>query len=1350
MNRSLRPLFVSLLSIGVMSLSVLAQPARPAQPAAQARAGSPGDQDRGPGARSGAANDTSPTLPEAWTDQMRWRPIGPANMSGRISAIAVYEADPSIYWVASASGGLLKTTNNGVTFEHQFDREATVSIGDVQVCQSDPNIVWVGTGEHNPRNSVSWGNGVYKSTDGGATWKHMGLDKTFQIGRIQLHPDDPNTVYVGAAGRLWGENEDRGLYKTTDGGETWEKVLYIDERTGIIDVKLMPGDPYTVLAAAYERQRDGFDGNDPAKKNGPGGGLHRSTDGGVTWTKVTDGLPSGAIGRIGIDWYRKDPNLVYMVLESEKTGRQPDNSPFAGLTGENADVGARLTQIENEGPAAKAGLKSGDIVIGIEGKTVQSWEDLQAAIRRHQAGDTVAVEVSRNRESVKLEITFDKLPGAEEDEETESDDEAAQQARRRQNRSPFDGGLGGQRENMTDQQGSDGHEYGGVYRSDNAGVTWQRINSVNPRPMYYSEIRVDPGDNNHIWVLGTSLYKSSDGGATFSADGARGGVHVDHHAMWVDHRDGRHVLLGNDGGHYVTYDRGERWEHLNKFAVGQFYHVALGPQRNYRVYGGLQDNGSWGGPSRLGSGGPLNADWFNVGGGDGFICRVDPDDPDQIYSESQNGSMGRYNLRTGERGSIRPRPERGVRYRFNWKTPFILSSHNSEIHYSAGNYVFRSIKKGDAIQVISPEITRTDDGAGSAISESPADENVLYVGTTDGALWGTRDGGKTWIDLFNAPAGELAAADRQGAPAGRAGAGGPGGGRRGGGAGGPGGQGGQGGAQFRQRLMESDANGDGNIQKDEVPERMQGMFDRMDGNADGVLDEQELSAAAQGRGGNRGGQGAAPSEAPVETAPQQATEATEATTPQVAQDAAPQQSVPEAAEQPAQEAAPAAPAAPPAPAGAEVVNGRWSARMINENFSGDQNQATLTLRMGADGTITGTIRTFFSEGDIHDGKFDAATGALTFAADTGQMGLTFAGSIQDDRMTGTINVGEGMFSMGLEATKSGDDAGGPATRAVPTGVPLKSLMPGDTWVSAIEASRFEAGRVYVTFDGHRSNLDDPFVFASEDYGRTWRSLRANLPAMAGSTRVIREDLYNPNLLYLGCEFSCWVSVDRGESWTKLNSNLPTVAVHEFAIHPTAGEIVAATHGRSLWVLDVTALRQMSTATINAPAYLFRPADGVIWQSAPRRGNSGLESFEGQNPPDGTQIFYSIGARQADVELEIQDARGRKVITLEAPGEQGLHRVDWDLRRAPQAAPAQAGRGGGFGGGGGGGRGRFGRRGPLVEPGAYIVVLTVNGETHKQVVTVMTDPDNPAMDVAQINRQEFLEDLEEAMGEGEED
>ena len=246
--------------------------------------------------------DAKRPIPDEWMENFTWRSIGPANMSGRITSMAIYEKDPKIWYVASASGGLLKTVNNGINFEHQFDDQATVSIGDVQVSQTDPNIVWVGTGEANPRNSVSWGDGVYKSTDGGETWKNMGLKESFQIGKIAIHPEDPNVVYVGALGRLWGPSEQRGLFKTIDGGKNWEKILYVDDNTGVIDVKMNPKDPDTLLVATYERKRDGFDGNDPEKKYGEGSAVYRTTDGGKSFQKISKGLPSCKMGRIGFDW----------------------------------------------------------------------------------------------------------------------------------------------------------------------------------------------------------------------------------------------------------------------------------------------------------------------------------------------------------------------------------------------------------------------------------------------------------------------------------------------------------------------------------------------------------------------------------------------------------------------------------------------------------------------------------------------------------------------------------------------------------------------------------------------------------------------------------------------------------------------------------------------------------------------------------------------------------------------------------------------------------------------------------------------------------------------------------------
>ncbi|MCA9319990.1 MAG: PDZ domain-containing protein, partial [Planctomycetes bacterium] len=378
-------------------------------------------QGRGAGRRRAApeapAAPVARTMPQAWADALSWRPIGPANMGGRITALAVYEADPKIWWAATASGGLLKTTDDGISFEHQFEHEAVASIGDVAVAQSDPNVVWVGTGENNPRNSVSWGNGVYKSTDGGKTFLNMGLTESYQIGRIAIHPTDPNVVYVGALGRLWGPNDERGLYKTIDGGKTWRKILWEDENTGVIEVQLQPGDPETLLVATYERRRDGFDTNDPALKHGEKSAIYKSSDGGKTFRKITNGLPTSKMGRFGIDYYRKDPNIVYALVECEKIGMEPENAAYLGLVGENAEVGAKVTELTEGGPAEKAGLKIGDIILDVGDEKVLSYQELIRAIRKKAAGDTVAIQLSRDRKPLNIDLTFGSRPTPKEPEE---------------------------------------------------------------------------------------------------------------------------------------------------------------------------------------------------------------------------------------------------------------------------------------------------------------------------------------------------------------------------------------------------------------------------------------------------------------------------------------------------------------------------------------------------------------------------------------------------------------------------------------------------------------------------------------------------------------------------------------------------------------------------------------------------------------------------------------------------------------------------------------------------------------------------------------------------------------------
>jgi photosystem II stability/assembly factor-like uncharacterized protein len=1378
-----------------------------------------------------------PSLSKEIADQIKWRSIGPANMGGRITSIAVYEKDPCKWWAATASGGLLKTTNNGVTFEHQFDDQDTVSIGDVQVSQSNPDIVWVGTGESNPRNSVSWGDGVYKSLDGGKTWKNMGLKKSFQTGALAIHPENPDVVWVGSLGRLWGPNKERGLFKTTDGGKTWRKVLYINDKTGIIDVQLNPGNPDEMLIATYERKRDGFDGNDPMQRFGAGSGIYKSTDGGESFERISEGLPTCKLGRIGLDYHEADPKVVVAIIESEKIAKEPENYSYLGIRGENADVGARLVSVTAGGPADKSGLKNDDIVVSVNDKIVASYSEFLLETHKKLAGETIKVVVSRDRKLIDIDLKLGKRPG--------------NGTPRR--RTDFTGTLGGQSANRQDTQGPDGHEYGGIYLSEDGGSSWKRINSLNPRPMYYSNIQIDPVDRNNIYVCGTSLYKSSDGGKTFTGDGGTDGIHVDHHALWIDKRDPRHMILGNDGGIYITHDRMEHWDHHNHVAIGQFYHVGVDSNLDYKVYGGLQDNGSWGGPSRSESGsGPVNTDWYRVGGGDGFVTLADPDDPNQIYFESQNGGMGRIHLETGARGFIRPR-ERGVRFRFNWKTPFILSPHNSKIHYSAGNYVLRSFNKGDGIKRISPEITNTDKGAGSAISESAAETGVIYVGTTDGAVWVTKNGGSDWEPLFFSPPkksdkdGDKDSDEKKPAneskdkpktkdesktknqespesddsdPI----------------------TGSWSGRYLDDRIPEDRANFDFKLKLSdgkltgEIDGRRGtstitgGTFDPETGKISWEIESERGSRAYSGTfkentmtgtmvvGDGRfemdfeasktkkdpnaeksGGSASAsqiptlrtaltgslrapkPNDDPVtgswkaylesENVPGGRLDFTinlkmnekksisggvssvmgdldivsgtfdeeknrlvfEAENDDLAieckcnfngnemngilavndgemevdfvanrEDDAKTAEVETAdanTEKPSQPdmAEKKADAETPKDKDAktetetekeetvekkesadldDAISGKWAGTMTSAR---GERELTVVLKRKSDTEITGTFESSNGERDISSGTFDPDSGTLTLISETEQFQLQLSGPVKESTYSGEIDVNEGQFTMEFSLKRQGKEEAAKDdekekskqvetkenanVKKAPTGdKSLAKWMPGPRWVSSLHASKFKAGRCYISLDGHRSDDDGVYLFVTNDYGQTWESLKNNLPDNAGSVRVIREDIKNENLLFLGCEFSSWYSIDAGASWTKFAGGFPTVSVHEFAIHPTAGEIVAGTHGRSLWVADISILRQLSKTSLSEPVKLYQPKDAIRWQSKPARGAAGTRVFTGKNPTRGTVVAYSLGKNARSVELEVVDLNGDTVKEFEASRRKGLHVFQWDLRR----------------------------------------------------------------------------------------
>ena len=601
-----------------------------------------------PGWPADASAQTNAARVEAAVANLGWRNIGPTIMGGRVSDLAVVESDPSTFYVGTATGGVWKTVNHGTTFEPVFDDQPTTSVGDVTVAPSNPNVVWVGSGEPQNRQSSPWGNGVYKSTDAGRSWSHMGLDETHHISRIRIHPRDPSIVYVAAVGRLWGANPERGIYKTTDGGESWELVLFVDEDTGAIDLAMDPNDPETLFAAMYQRRRTawGFNGG------GPGSGIHRTTDGGASWVELTDGLPDGDMGRIGLDIHRGDGNLVFAIVEADK-----------------------------------------------------------------------------------------RTPGQ-----------------------GFGGGGGGSSRN-------------GVYRSTDRGESWEQISTTNNRPMYYSQIWVDPGDPERIYTAGSSLYKSLDGGNNFTPDAASE-VHPDHHAMWINPDNSDHIVLGGDGGVAISWDRSRTWRQLTNIPLAQFYEIGVDMRDPYHVCGGLQDNGSWCAPSDTWSNqGIRTRDWYNVGGGDGFYTVMHPTNPRVMFSESQGGNLMRVDLVTMERTRMRPvgRPledgeERELRW--NWDTPVFLSQHDETTVYVGSNVLFRSRDLGMTWEEISPDLTHAIDRTGleimgvagsepqmsandgqasygnlETIAESPFDAGLLYVGSDDGKVHVTRDGGASWTDV---------------------------------------------------------------------------------------------------------------------------------------------------------------------------------------------------------------------------------------------------------------------------------------------------------------------------------------------------------------------------------------------------------------------------------------------------------------------------------------------------------------------------------------------------------------------------------------------------------------------------
>jgi photosystem II stability/assembly factor-like uncharacterized protein len=862
--------------------------------------------------------------------QLKFREIGPAVVGGRIDDFAVVDANPDVIYAATASGGIWKTSDGAITWKPIFEHVGAMSIGAIAVAPSNPSIVWAGTGEPNNRQSSSWGDGVYKSVDAGASWTRMGLTESYHIGRVAIDPRNPEVVYVAALGHLWGPNDERGLYKTIDGGKTWTRVLFINPDTGVVEVKLDPRNPDTLYAAAYERRRTpfGFNGG------GPDSALYKSTDGGATWKKLTKGLPDGGdTGRIGIAIYPRDPAIVYAQVQ---------------------------------------------------------------------------------------------------------------------------------------------HQNGGLYRSEDHGETFVKMSGADPNPPYFSNFYIDPNNDLRIWMAAlqgsgelAGVAYSQDGGKTFAATwGTK--VHPDFHAMWIDPANSKHMIIGVDGGIYMTRDRGANWEHVNDIAIAQAYQVGYDMAQPYHVCSGFQDNGSaWGPTATRNVNGILNSDWQEVLVGDGFHCQPDQADPNLVYIESQDGSLLRLNWATHERANIVPVPKPGdPPYRFEWNAPIEISHHDAKTIYFGAQYLFKSTDRGESWKVISPDLTTGADrntmpilgkvakdhilsrnyGVSwypciTRIGESPVDANVVWVGTQDGNLQVTRDGGKTWKNVA-------------------------------------------------------------------------------------------------------------------------------------------------------------------------------------------------------------------------------------------------------DRVPG---------------------------------------VPKGTYVNGIEGSRLGAGAAYVVFDGHRGDDYQLHVFFTNDFGQTWQPVSGNLPQSTGSARVIREDPRNHDLLFLGTEFGGYMSFDRGKSWEPFGANFPKVRVDDLKIHPREHDLIIATHGRALWILDdITPLEEL-TQSARVEMTLFDIRSATSWrQFETSPGMEAQRPFAAANPPYGAIIDYNLPKATTDkVSVTISDANGKVIRELTGTGDQGINRVTWDLRYPPPARTTAEERwafAGGF----------FysGAMGPLVSPGDYTVKITQGPNVATKTVHV---GDDPAVQIAERDR-----------------
>ncbi|MEP6801305.1 MAG: glycosyl hydrolase [Acidobacteriota bacterium] len=866
--------------------------------------------------------------------ELKFRNVGPEVQGGRVVDVVSPANHPDSLLVAFASGGLWRTDSRGGAWTPLFDGQPTLTIGAFALADGDARTIYVGTGEANSSRTSYAGTGIYKTTDAGKTWQSLGLSDTHHIARILVDSRSPETVLVAAMGHLYTDNTERGVYRTADGGRTWSKTLFVDDRTGAIDLVADPRNPDVVYAATWERARTAAN----FLESGPGSGVWKSADAGRTWKRLAGGLPSGAtLGRIGLALAASQPDTVYAVLDNQAL--RPDSEPFD----EEAPPG-ELTARRLKALPPEAFSRLDDATIAL-------------FLKRHDFPK--ALKASRLKKDVAAgKISISDLLAYMKD----------------SNRDLFENDVIGLE----------------VYRTDDGGGSWKKTHAGRIEKVFYSygyyfaRIAADPSNPDHIYIGGVPMIASTDGGKTFKGIDQRG-VHGDHHAIFIDPKTPSRVVIGNDGGINVSADAGETWTKLNNIGVGQFTTIAVDDAEPYNIVGGLQDNGVMRGPSTYRPGKSDPQAWKSIWGGDGSCVAIDPKDANLVYAAGQFGASGRVNVKTGERQRIRPRPELSAAkkekpLRYNWITPFILSPHSREILYYGTNRLYRSFDRGDTWAAISDDLTSNREqgdvpfGAITSIAESPKRFGVLFVGTDEGRVWGSRDGGNTWADL----------------------------------------------------------------------------------------------------------------------------------------------------------------------------------------------------------------------------------------------------------------------SKGLAR---------------------------DKWVSRVIASAFDEGTVYVSQNGYRDDDFSAYVFRSTDFGRTWHSISGGLPAEPVNT--VREDPKAKHLLYVGTDSGVFASLDRGATWTALSGDLPRVAVHDLVVQPREGDLVLATHGRSVYVADAAPLRRMKDGLPAEPLVAF-PIKSLKLSAKKGYGDHPYFTWGREEPV--VRIAWWSKAAQT-VSISIQDENGNAWKELTAPPAAGFHVIAYDLTADAKLADA---------------------------------------------------------------------------------